>query len=97
MPTYEYVCESCRLVHSVHHGMDERPAIVCAECDGETEKMISAPSLNVHNYTSPTQAKYARMSESEEIARENVLQKNYRTISLPKGVRHGKIDDDGDD
>ena len=50
--------------------------------------MISAPNLNLGGLTSPTQAKFAKMSPSEEIAREKELQKTYRTIWLPAPARH---------
>ena len=50
--------------------------------------MISAPSLNTKNHSSPTEAKYSRMSEAEEIAREKDLQKVYQTIWVPPEVKH---------
>ena len=88
MPTYEYKCEPCRTIYRVHHGMNEKPAIQCPECDQATSRMISAPSLNVGGFTSPTEAKFAKMSPSEEIAREKELQKTYRTIWLPEAAKH---------
>ncbi len=86
MPIYEYVCEPCRLIHRVHHRMADSPKVQCVECKGNTERKISAPNLNIHGYRGPTEAKYAKMSSSEEIAREKELQKSFRTISLPFGV-----------
>lgn len=88
MPTYEYECEPCRVIYLVHHGMNEKQAIRCPECDRATRRMISAPSLNRGGFTSPTQARYAKMSPSEEIAREQDLQKTYRTIWLPEAAKH---------
>ena len=50
--------------------------------------MISAPFLSLRGHTSPTEAKYAKMSDTEEIAREKELQKTYETIWLPPEVKH---------
>jgi putative FmdB family regulatory protein len=94
MPTYEYKCEPCRVIYRVSHGMSERPTIRCPECDEATSRMISAPNLNLGGHTSPTAAKYAKMSATEEIAREKKLQETYRTIWLPPPVRHGPWSDD---
>ena len=55
--------------------------------------MISARNLNLGGYTSSTQAKYAKISDKEEIAREHELQKIYRTIWLPPPVKHDPWDD----
>ena len=93
MPTYEYTCEPCRVISLVQHGMNETPAISCPDCEQATSRMISAPNLNLGGYTSPTQAKYAKMSPAEEIARENELQKTYRTIWLPAPVKHNPWED----
>ena len=40
------------------------------------------------NFSSPTQARYARISEREEIVREGELQKDYERIWLPPPVKH---------
>lgn len=94
MPTYEYMCEPCLTIYRVHHGMNEKPDIRCPECARATHRMVSAPSLNVGGFTSPTEAKFAKMSPSEEIARENELQKTYRTIWLPEAAKHNPWGDD---
>jgi hypothetical protein len=57
-------------------------------------KVISAPHLNTRNYSSPTEAKYAKLSESDEIAKEQELQKVYKTIWIPPEVKHSPWDDD---
>jgi len=88
MPTYEYKCEPCRVIYRVNHGMNDSPSIDCPECHGMTGRVLSAPSLNTGGYTSPTQARYAKMSDREEIARETKLQETYRTIWLPPPVKH---------
>jgi len=78
MPTYEYECEPCRVVY---------------ETRARVRRLISAPNLNRGNYASPTEAKYARMSAKEEIARESVLQKDYERIWLPPPVKHSPWDE----
>jgi len=55
---------------------------------------LSAPSLNTRNHSSPTQAKYAKLSESDEIAKEKELQKVYETVWIPPEVKHNPWDHD---
>ncbi|MDP7539962.1 MAG: zinc ribbon domain-containing protein, partial [Alphaproteobacteria bacterium] len=87
MPTYEYRCEPCLKIYQVNHSMSETPKILCPECDRATERLISAPNLSLGGHTSPTAARYAKMTMSEEIAREKELQKTYETIWLPEEVK----------
>ena len=56
--------------------------------------MLSAPYLNTRNHSSPTEAKYANLSVSDEIAKEKELQKVYKTIWIPPEVKHSPWDDD---
>ena len=42
----------------------------------------------VANFADPTEARYERMSERDEIARERELQKDYERIWLPAPVKH---------
>lgn len=43
MPTYDYRCKDCGSEFEVFHGMNEKPEVVCASCEGKhTEKMISS-------------------------------------------------------
>lgn len=90
MPTYHYNLEPCTClkIYKVQHGMNDKPEIRCPECNKVLERMISAPNLSLGGYTSPTEAKYAKLSESDEIAREKELQKTYETIWLPEDVKH---------
>jgi hypothetical protein len=53
---------------------------------------MSAPRLNRHNFSSPTEAKYAKMSEREEVAKERELQKVYERTWLPPPVQHNPWD-----
>jgi putative FmdB family regulatory protein len=97
VPTYEYACDSCLVIYKAMHGMNEAAPSGCRDCKGELRKVISAPSLNTRNHTSPTEAKYAKMSDAEEIARENELQKVYKTIWMPEEVKHSPWEDDDHD
>ncbi len=87
MPTYEYRCEPCLKIYRVMHKWAETPEIRCPACERVTERMISAPNLSLGRHTSPTEAKYAKMTDSEEIAREKELQKTYETIWMPPEVK----------
>ena len=70
-------------------GPDTAPSATTA-----LRKVMSAPSLNTRNYSSPTEAKYANLSVSDEIAKEEEMQKVYKTIWLPPEVKHSPWDDD---
>lgn len=88
MPAYDYACDPCRVIYQTRHGM-HAPAPQCPKCSGTLRKLVAAPALNTRNYSSPTQAKYAGVSQTEEVAREKELQKVYETIWLPPEVKHG--------
>ena len=104
MPTYEYACDACLVIYQTRHSINESgPSVsqvkkMCKklECTGEVRKVISAPNFNTGNHTSPTAAKYAKMSDAEEIARENELQKVYKSIWMPPEVKHSPWEDDHD-
>ncbi len=88
MPTYEYRCEPCKTIYKTRHGMNESPAYRCPSCDAPIERMVSAPRLNTGGWTSPTEARYARLSDRDEIAREKALQQEYQKVWLPPEVKH---------
>ena len=92
MPFYEYACDACRVIYKTQHRISEPGPEKCPKCEGALRKVISAPSLNVARFTSPTEAKYANLSESDEIKKEKELQKVYETIWLPEGVKHSPWD-----
>lgn len=94
MPTYEYACDSCRVIYQTRHGMNEAGLEQCPTCTGSLRKVISAPSLNTGNHSSPTAAKYSKLSESDEIAREKNLQHVYQTIWVPPEVKHSPWEHD---
>jgi len=88
MPVYEYECPPCRVIYEVRQGLSDSAVAACPRCQGPVARLISAPNLNLRNFTSPTEARYARMSAREEIARERELQKDYERIWLPPPVKH---------
>ena len=94
MPVYHYECEPCRIIYKVQHSMNDRPKIDCPECKKTTERMVSSPNLSLGGWTSPTEARYSKMSDSEEIAREKTLQKDFQHVWLPEAVKHSPWDDD---
>ena len=73
MPVYEYECPPCRVIYE-----DRRTR----EC------ILIGPNLNRGNHSSPTEARYSKMSAREEIAREKILQKGFERIWLPPPVKH---------
>ena len=92
MPIYEYQCEPCRVIYEVRQALCDPPVTTCPRCAGEVTRLISAPNLNLANFSSPTEAKYARMSEREEVVRERELQKVYERVWLPPPVKHSPWD-----
>ncbi len=48
--------------------MNEAPRAVCTSCGGALERVYTAPALNLGNHSSPTAARYAKMSATEEVA-----------------------------
>jgi putative FmdB family regulatory protein len=93
MPTYEYECEPCRVIYETRHGVNDRAPAGCPRCGAPVNRLMSAPNLKRGNYASPTEAKYAKMSTREEVAREKVLQKDYERIWLPPPVKHSPWDE----
>ena len=88
MPTYDFACDACRVMYQVHLGMNDPRPQSCPTCDGDLRRVLSPPLLNTQNFTSPTAAKYAKLSASEETAREKQLQQVYERIWLPPEVIH---------
>ena len=93
MPTYEYACDPCGVIYQTRHGIDDPRPGQCPRCNGGLRKLLSAPGLNTRNHSSPTQARYAKVSESEELAREKELQRVYETVWMPPEVKHSPWDD----
>jgi putative FmdB family regulatory protein len=93
MPVYEYECAPCRVIYEVRQAVAGPPVDACPRCQGPVARLISAPNLNLRNFTSPTEARYASMSAREEVARERELQKEYERIWLPPPVKHSPWDE----
>ena len=94
MPTYEYACDPCRTIYQTRHGINDPRPERCPNCAAALRKVLSAPSLNLRNQSSPTAAKYINLSISDEIAKEKDLQKIYQTVWLPPEVKHSPWDHD---
>jgi putative FmdB family regulatory protein len=92
VPFYEYACDPCEVVYKTQHRISDPGPSSCPKCNGGLRKVISAPSLNTRRFTSPTEAKYANLSVSDEIKKEKELQKVYETVWLPEGVKHSPWD-----
>jgi putative FmdB family regulatory protein len=92
MPIYEYECTPCLIIYEVRQAMKDPPLTSCPKCDGPVSRVISAPNLNRYNFSGPTEAKYAKISAREEIAKERELQKVYERIWLPPPVKHSPWD-----
>ena len=92
MPIYEYECTPCLIIYEVRQSMKDPPLTSCPKCDGPVSRVISAPNLNRYNFSGPTEAKYAKISAREEIAKERELQKVYERIWLPPPVKHSPWD-----
>jgi len=88
MPVYQYKCTPCLVVYDVLQAMSDPPLASCPKCEGSVTRLISAPRFNRYNVSSPTEAKYAKMSPQHEIAKEQELQKVYERIWLPPPVKH---------
>ena len=42
---YEYACVACKHHFDVRHGVDEKPALSCPQCDGEVRKVFHAAGI----------------------------------------------------
>ena len=93
MPVYEYECPSCRGVFEALQGLREAPIENCTRCGKKVYRILSAPNVNLGSVSSPTGARYARISVSDELGREKKLQKSYRTLRMPPGVKHNPWED----
>lgn len=94
MPFYEYACDPCHVVYKTRHAISASGPEKCPRCSAALRKVVSAPSLNTKRFTSPTEAKYANLSISDELKKEKALQSVYETIWLPEEVKHSPWDRD---
>ena len=93
MPTYEFACDPCAVLYQTRLGMDDPRPQQCPSCGGSLQQVLAAPMLNTKNFTSPTAAKYSKLSVSEELRKEKKLQKVYEKIWLPPEVKHDPWDE----
>jgi putative FmdB family regulatory protein len=92
MPVYEYECTPCLTIYEVRQSMNDPPLAGCPRCKGTVRRVISPPNLNRSNFSSPTEAKYAKISTRDEVNRERELQREYQKIWLPPPVKHNPWD-----
>lgn len=88
VPIYEYECGGCAARFEVLQAVHEPDPGACVDCGSPLVRILSAPRLNTRNFSGPTEARLARTPRSEEIAREQVLQRSYETLRFPPGVKH---------
>lgn len=88
MPIYEYECTPCAIIYEVLQGMDDAPLETCPKCGAAVMRLISAPRISRHNFSSRTEAKYAKVSPRQEVVKEQALQRVYERIWLPPPVKH---------
>ena len=93
MPVYEYECTPCRVIYETEHGMNGPAPTECPKCGGEIARHFTAPHLATKHFTSPTEEKYSKLSKTEEIKRERILQGDFQKIWLPPPVKHNPWDD----
>ena len=42
MPTYDYMCDSCKTAFEVQHKMTDTPVILCPQCGASAHQVFSA-------------------------------------------------------
>lgn len=94
MPTYEFACDPCRIFYQTRLSIAEPRPTSCQRCGGALRQILAAPMLNTGNFTSPTAAKYSKLSERDELAKEKDLQEVYQTIWIPPEAKHSPWEDD---
>ena len=68
MPRYDYRCHQCDQVFEASHTVSAGPLKECVLCGSESvQKLISAPMINSLKSSSPTGAKYEKLSKKEVI------------------------------
>jgi putative FmdB family regulatory protein len=87
MPIYEYECAPCTVIYQVRQSMNDPPLGRCPKCGAAVTRLLSAPRIG-RSFSSPTEAKYAKVSPRQEIASEEALQRVYERIWLPPPVKH---------
>jgi hypothetical protein len=73
--------------------MRDLPLDTCPRCQGVVTRVMSAPNVNRQNLSSPTAARYAKLSTRDEITKEREMQKGFERIWLPPPVKHSPWED----
>ena len=47
MPIYEYQCIECKNIHEIWQKISEQPRMVCPDCDGPLQKLVSLSSFQL--------------------------------------------------
>src|SRR5213593_2461877 len=69
VPAYDYACEACGARVELRLRIDESPSVTCAACGGPLTRLFTVPRLNVGNHSSATAARYAKLTQGEEVVR----------------------------
>ena len=68
MPRYEYRCLECSQIFEATHSMTAGPLTSCRLCGSDSvRRLISPPMINTLKSTSPTVAKYEKLSKKEVV------------------------------
>jgi putative FmdB family regulatory protein len=69
LPAYDYACQACDAVVELRHSVNESPSATCAACGGRLRRLFTMPRVNVGNHSSATAARYAKLTQGEEVTR----------------------------
>jgi putative FmdB family regulatory protein len=83
MPAYVYTCQSCQSQQEIRHGINDPPPTGCPACGGTLERVFTAPRISAGNYSSPTAARYRKMTPSEEVGYARTQMEERRRPSPP--------------
>ncbi len=88
MPTYDYTCEACSAGVELRHSVGESPSATCAACGGPLRRLFTVPRLNVGNRSSATAARYAKLTQGEEVAR---AQAELEAVKRPRRAERDSV------
>ena len=88
VPAYDYVCEACGAVVELRHSINESPSATCAACGGPLRRLCTVPRLNVGNRSSATAARYAKLTQGEDVAR---AQAELEAVKRPRRAERDSV------
>jgi putative FmdB family regulatory protein len=91
MPVYEYECRHCTFIVEAHHKMADSPRVHCPSCGEVAVRILSLSSVK-SGHSSPTAARHAGLTKSDEVARESELQRGFKTLWFPEAEKAGLPD-----